>query len=172
MSYIPCPFCTSCIYYKKTTARNTFGNTAIIGECQEGSSVTAACKSKRDNYKDQNDCKRYKSESTEEEQKTPPLVGYRSSLRRGGKIENQSTRSKTDSTSNDEITPSPKNWWITFFLCLVLGVFGIHRFYTGRIASGFFMFLTLGGVGVWIIVDLVLLILKKYTDSEGKYIIR
>ncbi|HEY8399911.1 MAG TPA: TM2 domain-containing protein [Cytophagaceae bacterium] len=42
--------------------------------------------------------------------------------------------------------------------CWFLGVFGIHRFYTGHIAIGIIQLLTLGGCGIWCIVDLVLLI--------------
>ena len=47
------------------------------------------------------------------------------------------------------------NKWIAFSLCLFLGVFGAHKFYEGKIAIGFIYCLTLGGLGIGIIIDLV-----------------
>jgi TM2 domain-containing membrane protein YozV len=37
----------------------------------------------------------------------------------------------------------------------LLGVAGVHRFVLGDVRKGIFMLLTLGGLGVWTIVDLV-----------------
>lgn len=54
----------------------------------------------------------------------------------------------------------PKNKWISFFLCLFLGVLGIHKFYEGKIIFGIIYFCTGGIFGIGVIVDLILLILK------------
>jgi len=35
-------------------------------------------------------------------------------------------------------------------------VFGLHRFYTGRVQSGIWMALTFGGLGIWYLYDLIL----------------
>lgn len=63
---------------------------------------------------------------------------------------------------------SDKKILITFILCLFLGSFGVHRFYVGRVKSGIFQLLTLGGLGFWAIYDCIVLALGKFTDSEDK----
>lgn len=55
-------------------------------------------------------------------------------------------------------------------LCHFLGWFGVHRFYTGKTLSGVFMLLTLGCGGVWVLIDMGLIITGKFTDKEGKRI--
>ena len=44
---------------------------------------------------------------------------------------------------------SPKSRLVAAILAWYLGVFGVHRFYAGRIVSGIFMILTFGGLGIW-----------------------
>jgi len=41
-------------------------------------------------------------------------------------------------------------------LCFLLGVFGVHRFYCGKIKSGIFMILTVGGLGIWALADFII----------------
>jgi len=58
-------------------------------------------------------------------------------------------------------------WLVTFLLCWFLGVFGIHRFYTGHTTIGIIQLLTLGGCGIWAIIDLIILIIGDYKDADG-----
>jgi TM2 domain-containing membrane protein YozV len=53
-------------------------------------------------------------------------------------------------------------------LCRYLGWFGVHRFYTGKPFTGILMLLTLGGLGIWVHIDLGLILTGKFTDKEGK----
>ena len=53
-------------------------------------------------------------------------------------------------------------------LCFFFGVFGAHRFYAGRTGSAVAQLLTLGGLGIWALVDLVLLVTGSFKDGEGK----
>ncbi len=53
-----------------------------------------------------------------------------------------------------------KSKWISFLLCLFLGVFGAHKFYEGRILLGILYIFTGGLFGIGIIVDLVILFFK------------
>ena len=47
------------------------------------------------------------------------------------------------------------------------GMFGLHRFYTGRTESGVWQAVTLGGLSFWWLYDLVLLIAGEFRDSDG-----
>jgi len=62
---------------------------------------------------------------------------------------------------------SPKDFTITVLLCFFLGVFGIHRFYVGKILTGIIMLVTGGGFGVWYIIDLIRLLMGKFSDDDG-----
>lgn len=55
----------------------------------------------------------------------------------------------------------------TFFLCLFLGGFGAHRFYTGKIKTGLAQLVTLGGCGIWPVVDLITILLGRFKDKNG-----
>jgi len=65
---------------------------------------------------------------------------------------------------------SPNNWIATLLLCLFLGGLGVHRFYVGKIGTGILMLLTLGGLGIWILIDLIVIIVGKFKDSQGRII--
>ncbi|OQM27461.1 hypothetical protein DV38_19280 [Leptospira interrogans] len=64
------------------------------------------------------------------------------------------------------------NWLIIFLLCLFLGVLGVHRFYTGKIGTGILMLITGGGCGIWALIDLIMILLGNYKDSQGNPITR
>ena len=61
----------------------------------------------------------------------------------------------------------PRSQLIAFFLCLFLGAFGAHRFYAGQITSGIIQLVTLGGLGIWQLIDLVWIGLGRYRDVNG-----
>lgn len=52
-------------------------------------------------------------------------------------------------------------------LCFFLGTFGIHRFYVGKIITGILMILTLGGLGIWVLIDFVMIIVGSFRDKDG-----
>jgi TM2 domain-containing membrane protein YozV len=60
---------------------------------------------------------------------------------------------------------------ITLLLSFFLGHLGIHRFYVGKYGTGTLMLLTGGGLGVWYVIDLTMIILGKFRTKEGKAII-
>ena len=55
----------------------------------------------------------------------------------------------------------------TLLLCFFLGIFGIHRIYTGYTLIGLIQFLTGGGYGIWFLIDLVSLWTNKFRDANG-----
>ena len=65
---------------------------------------------------------------------------------------------------------SDKNWLATLLLCLFVGVLGVHRFYVGKIGTGILQLITLGGCGIWTIIDLIMIIVGNFTDKDGNKI--
>ncbi len=57
-------------------------------------------------------------------------------------------------------TGREKNKWITFVLCLLLGGYGVHKFYEGKILMGLIYLFTGGLFYIGVIVDLILILLK------------
>ena len=55
----------------------------------------------------------------------------------------------------------PKNKWVSFFLCLFFGHFGIHKFYEEKIGMGLLYLFTLGLLIGWLIDCIVLLFKPK-----------
>jgi len=55
-----------------------------------------------------------------------------------------------------------------FMLCFFLGFLGIHRFYVGKTGSGIAQILTLGGLGIWVFIDWIMIMCGSFKDSEGK----
>ena len=65
------------------------------------------------------------------------------------------------------IKEDSNRWLITLLLCWFLGYLGVHRFYTGHIGIGVVQLLTAGGCGIWVIVDLIMIISGSFKDSDG-----
>ncbi|MBF0594851.1 MAG: TM2 domain-containing protein [Candidatus Omnitrophica bacterium] len=59
----------------------------------------------------------------------------------------------------------------SLLLCLFLGWLGAHRFYTGKIGTGVLMLCTAGGLGVWVIVDLIFIICGIFRDKQDRRVI-
>ncbi|UBU09934.1 TM2 domain-containing protein [Nonomuraea gerenzanensis] len=61
-----------------------------------------------------------------------------------------------------------KSWLAAVLLCFFLGVIGVHRFYVGKIGTGILMIVTLGGFGVWVLIDFIMILIGKFTDKQGQ----
>lgn len=62
---------------------------------------------------------------------------------------------------------SEKDWLVTLLLCIFLGGIGVHRFYAGKIGTGILQLITLGGCGIWTLVDLIMIITGSFKDKNG-----
>lgn len=55
-------------------------------------------------------------------------------------------------------------------LCMVLGMIGAHRFYVGKIGTGFLQLVTFGGLGIWWAIDFIMIVIGAFKDKEGNKI--
>ncbi|MCS6883962.1 MAG: TM2 domain-containing protein [Acidobacteriota bacterium] len=62
----------------------------------------------------------------------------------------------------------PKDWAKTLQLCVYLGGFGAHRFYTGHHLIAILQLITLGGCFIWAIIDMIKIINGTYRDAQGR----
>jgi TM2 domain-containing membrane protein YozV len=53
-------------------------------------------------------------------------------------------------------------------LAFFLGVLGIHRFYVGKIGTGILMIITAGGLGIWVLIDLIMIVVGSFRDKAGR----
>lgn len=64
--------------------------------------------------------------------------------------------------------PSEKSRAVALALCIPLGVFGAHRFYVGKIGTGLLQLITLGGLGLWYLYDLITIASGEFRDVDGR----
>lgn len=63
---------------------------------------------------------------------------------------------------------SDKDWLTTLLLSFFVGVLGIDRFYLGYTGLGILKLVTLGGCGIWAVIDLILIVMGSMTDAQGR----
>ena len=62
---------------------------------------------------------------------------------------------------------SDKDWLITLILAFLGGTIGLHHFYCNRVGKGILYIFTFGLFGIGFLVDLILIVMKKYKDKDG-----
>jgi len=77
----------------------------------------------------------------------------------------------------EDVFVSDKKRLLAFLLAFFFGVFGVHRFYVGKVGTGILMVLldlTLIGLavtGIWSLVDAIIIACGEFTDAEGAKLI-
>lgn len=63
---------------------------------------------------------------------------------------------------------SPKSRAAAAILCWFLGIIGVHRFYVGKVGTGIAQIFTLGGLGVWALVDFIWILTGTWKDKDDR----
>ena len=74
-----------------------------------------------------------------------------------------------------EVQVSESDYLTILLVCILpalIGINGIHRFMTGKVGSGILMLITLGGCGIWTLVDLIVIATGGYKDADGNLVVK
>ncbi|TDB70747.1 TM2 domain-containing protein [Micromonospora sp. KC723] len=61
-----------------------------------------------------------------------------------------------------------KSWVVALLLCFFIGVLGVHRFYVGKVGTGILQLVTFGGLGIWTLIDFILILVGAFKDKQGQ----
>jgi TM2 domain-containing membrane protein YozV len=65
--------------------------------------------------------------------------------------------------------PRNVNWLLTLLMSIFFGYWGVDRFIMGHIGLGILKIITIGGLGVWYLIDIIL-IATKYQFKNVNWI--
>ena len=68
----------------------------------------------------------------------------------------------------DAYRSAGRTFLATWLFALLLGYWGVDRFYLGKVGTGILKLITLGGLGVWVLVDLLLVLTGSQRDTQGR----
>lgn len=66
---------------------------------------------------------------------------------------------------------SPRSRTVAAVLAFFLGPLGIHRFYVGKTGTAILMILTIGGLGIWVLVDFIMILVGSFKDKEERVLL-
>lgn len=73
----------------------------------------------------------------------------------------------SDTAPSAPATTGTKSFLVTWLLSLLLGIFGVDRFYLGKVGTGIIKLLTFGGLGVWYLIDLIMVLAGAMRDKNN-----
>ncbi len=79
------------------------------------------------------------------------------------------TKSKEENAETNKSNEMNKSWIVAFLLCWFLGGLGFHRFYLGYTGIGIIQLLTIGGLGLWWLIDFIRILIGSLKPKNGEY---
>jgi len=70
--------------------------------------------------------------------------------------------------TNTKKFPKQRHFLAVFFISFMWGTFGVDRMYLGKWGTGILKLVTFGGFGIWVIVDLILIMSGAMRDKQGR----
>ncbi|MFY7742112.1 MAG: TM2 domain-containing protein [Flavobacterium sp.] len=86
---------------------------------------------------------------------------------------NNSSLVVSQADSDELVSPAAakggKSQIVAALLCWFVGIIGIHRFYLGYTWQGIVQILTLGGLGIWTLIDFIRILMGTLEPKNGPY---
>lgn len=86
--------------------------------------------------------------------------------------ENNTEQPSVAGQSSEHQQPERKEFLIAVVLSALVGELGVDRFYLGYVGLGILKLLTLGGCGIWWLIDLILIATGNLKDANGQELVR
>lgn len=97
--------------------------------------------------------------------KEKPALSFSSKEER--KLVKKQLKKEINSVENED--RGGKNQLVALLLAILVGGLGIHRFYLGYTTIGIIQLLTLGGCGIWSLVDIIRIATGDLKPKKGNY---
>lgn len=72
--------------------------------------------------------------------------------------------------ARDRVSPRSRTVALVLALLMFTVTCGLHRLYVGKFVTFILQLLTLGGLGIWQIIDIVRIISGSFEDAQGRRI--
>ncbi len=83
------------------------------------------------------------------------------------KVAQKKVKKQMKRAAKGQAAAEPKSQLIALILVILVGALGIHRFYLGYTTIGIIQLLTLGGCGVWALIDLIRIAIGELGPADG-----
>ena len=70
------------------------------------------------------------------------------------------------------VSDGRKEWLVALLLSIFVGQLGVDRFYLGYVGLGILKLLTGGGLGIWWLIDVIMIATGSLKDSQGRELVR